>query len=176
MSTDNRKLATAYHEAGHAVAAFHLGAALGKVSIKADPEDGSLGRCHTPLPKWFNPDDIDARTHEWVRKHVVISLAGRAAEKLLTGRNNNAGARGDLQYATKLALYVTGSNESAGAYLRWLTLEAGNLVNCEVQKVAIEAVARELLSRECLPSSDVKDVIRRAWQEAAHPKPCGPTD
>ena len=163
--------ATAYHEAGHAVAAYWLGMRIGQVSILPDPDEGTLGRCATRLPKWFDPEiESDPRTREWIRKEVLVLLAGKQAERLFTKRDNHIGARNDVVHADQLAGYLrTGlhhmSDDGVRAYLSWLTIEARALVNNPWNRDAIEAVARELLAKTNLRPSQVKEIIIRSGNE-----------
>ena len=52
---------TAFHEAGHAAAAWHFNMPITSVSIIPNADDGSLGKMLRPgVPDWFQPDvDID---------------------------------------------------------------------------------------------------------------------
>jgi hypothetical protein len=52
----NALVATAYHEAGHAVIAFHLGIGLKKRAISINEDEESLGRVGTRLALGERPD------------------------------------------------------------------------------------------------------------------------
>jgi ATP-dependent Zn protease len=102
--------ATAYHEAGHAVAALHLGRVVKTVSIVPDEE--TFGRvAHYPITgKWLQPDvHIDARTRDYLEDVITIMLAGPVAERKAHGRWNHIGASGDRKVALNTALHLVGS-------------------------------------------------------------------
>lgn len=98
--TEQTRVTTAYHEAGHALVAHLLGAKhqpLYKVTIT--PRGPSLG--HTSFePKndalMINLQELEAR--------IATQLAGRIAEEIVFGELNiTTGAENDLQNATELA-------------------------------------------------------------------------
>jgi hypothetical protein len=57
MST-SRQIATAYHEASHAVAALSLGLRLRKRGISIERDEDSLGQCYTRKPFRGDPDAL----------------------------------------------------------------------------------------------------------------------
>src|SRR3954451_4786005 len=69
-------LATAYHEAGHAVMALALGRPVAAVTIL--PDRLRLGACEFGKAV-FRPSE------DWLEREALISLAGLAAEALHTG-------------------------------------------------------------------------------------------
>src|ERR687888_424968 len=102
--------ATAYHEAGHAVASWHLGRAVKKVTI-VEGED-FLGRVqHYPVGgKWLQPDvEINSRTVHYFETAITILLAGPTGERKARGRWNHVGAGVDRQTALDLADRLVGS-------------------------------------------------------------------
>lgn len=98
--TPKTKKITAYHEAGHALAGYLLGAndqQLYKVTIT--PRGPSLG--HTS----FEPNnDQYSVSLQQLEAMIATQLAGRIAEELVFGEQNiTTGAESDLQHATELA-------------------------------------------------------------------------
>jgi hypothetical protein len=67
----------AFHEAGHVVACWALGAAVEYVTIASSLPD-ELGYVQ-------NGDDGDPTSARWVKKAAVIAYAGRAAERVYRG-------------------------------------------------------------------------------------------
>jgi len=102
---------TAYHEAGHAVAAFAIGKRFRKASIL--PEADSLGRltkCGWKSKLDPELDDSERlRLRRMVEAETIFCLAGAVAEAKLTDRYNHIGASGDYQDAVFYATYVTDS-------------------------------------------------------------------
>src|SRR4051795_10022621 len=92
--------ATAYHEAGHAVAALALERPVVKVSIR--PDRDRLGICAFGKAV-FRP------TQDWLEREVLIALAGMAAEARQTGTYDRLAAGRDLVYARGLAVQRAGS-------------------------------------------------------------------
>jgi hypothetical protein len=82
--------ATAYHEAGHAVALWAQGLRFRRASILPDAKEGTLGHVAHGFPKWFNPElDCSARHRILTENHTVVALAGEIAEKRFLGRNGS---------------------------------------------------------------------------------------
>jgi hypothetical protein len=150
--------ATAYHEAGHIVAAYAQRLAVKGVSIVEDEE--TRGRADTG--KWPVEDLLLTadRRRRWLEKRIIVFLAGAQAEELLAGERDPAGASDDYHQAVQLASYLTGSTEETEAYLAWLGIRARNLVRVPVWAAAIEAVAGELLTAQTLSGRRVRAIIR----------------
>jgi ATP-dependent Zn protease len=87
--TDEQRRATAYHEAGHAVAAYFLETeSVGDVSIVPDPDKRSQGHCvttlrHDHVPWTDGKETIDE--FAWTLNEITVLFAGDAAESLVTG-------------------------------------------------------------------------------------------
>src|SRR5262245_61449239 len=96
--------ATAYHEAGHAVAALALDRPVMKVSIK--PDRDRLGICAFGKAV-FRP------SQDWLEREVLIALAGMAAEAKHTGEYDHEAAGRDLVYARGLAIERAGNARQA---------------------------------------------------------------
>jgi cell division protease FtsH len=88
---------TAWHEAGHTVAAL--------VHPHADDPAGVsiVPRGHAGGVTWMDGNDHQFLTAPQARARLVVSMAGRAAEQLVFGAEYTQGAGGDLQAATDLA-------------------------------------------------------------------------
>ncbi|HND54960.1 MAG TPA: ATP-dependent zinc metalloprotease FtsH, partial [Pirellulaceae bacterium] len=94
---DKEKEKTAYHEAGHTLAAWLLPGAHRVRKVTIIPRGRSLGSTHT-MP---HEDRLNMSESE-LRDHLVVMLGGRAAEKLLY-HETTVGAENDLERATGLA-------------------------------------------------------------------------
>ena len=98
-----RRVRTAYHEAGHAIAAFELGVPFREVSIAATTDSwGHL--LSTPL-RLREPDvyTMSPRTRDRLERRIIVGLAGREGNRLLTGRYDHRGAGNDYQQAGEIA-------------------------------------------------------------------------
>jgi ATP-dependent Zn protease len=150
MPDINQDRVTAYHEAGHAVAAWTFGMRFKRVTIV--PKDDSLGSL--TLSMWgtsVSPDLLstdDAEDVEYIRRRIVVSLAGGLAEEVLTGAPNDTMRSHDLHSAVDLAGYVTRSLEDMEEYLDSASLSASEVVRGNW--AVIEALAGALLEHRTL--------------------------
>jgi cell division protease FtsH len=109
---EKEKLATAYHEAGHAVAQYLLrpdSDPIHKVTII--PRGRALGSTMT-LPE----KDRYSYSKRWCRAFIKMTFGGRIAEELFTG-DSNSGVGGDIRQATSLARKMVtewGMNDRVG--------------------------------------------------------------
>ncbi|MBE6933960.1 MAG: ATP-dependent zinc metalloprotease FtsH [Ruminococcaceae bacterium] len=88
---------TAIHEAGHAIAMYHLPTQDPVLQITIIPRGQSLGATwHVPRDDSFNP------TRNQMYEEIVGLLGGRVAEALFLG-DISVGASNDIDRATKLA-------------------------------------------------------------------------
>jgi ATP-dependent Zn protease len=122
--------ATAYHEAGHAVAHFLRRRRIDRITIVEDDE--SLGRVSGRIV----PADVEfleygpatLRQLKAVEDDIIGRLAGAAAECRHTGRPRSEGAGSDVRGAYDLAAAVQGSPRTTDAYLDYLGVVAEELV------------------------------------------------
>jgi len=133
--TDPREI-TAYHEAGHAVAALVLGRPVAWVSIR--PDRKYLGLCAFGKGV-FRPSE------DWVEREAIISLAGPAAEAGFTGEMDWPAAARDYDYAFDLARGRGGDAKKADRLVkRWLA-KADHLLGRGDTWEAVERIAAELV-------------------------------
>ena len=160
--------ATAYHEAGHAVMAHTLGMPMHGASIV--PKGGSLGHVRFKKPGRLILEEMSGevtpRAQDGIERNIQVAYAGRLTEKMHTGRSNRAGAQSDYDGMADLALCACGSPEEARAFLKWLELRAVAPLGSPRFKVAVEAVARELLARKNLTGPEIKKTIIDGIQDA----------
>ncbi len=95
--TKEEKLATAYHESGHALLHYYLKDAdpLHKVSIV--PRGRALGVAFS-LPE----KDTYSHTEGWFKDRIIISFGGYVAEELIYGETST-GTGQDIKSATEMA-------------------------------------------------------------------------
>ena len=88
---------TAIHEAGHAIAMYHLPTEAEVRQISIVPRGHSLGAT------WYIPNDEDSNlTRNQMYEKIVGLLGGRVAEALYVG-DISVGASNDIDRATKIA-------------------------------------------------------------------------
>jgi cell division protease FtsH len=164
VMTDEEKLMTAYHEAGHAIVGLAVPGSdpLHKVTII--PRGRALGVTMS-LPE----RDRLTMTKEWMEAKIAVAFGGRIAEKLIYGENHmNSGASSDIRMATDLARTMVtqyGMSEKLGPLMytenqdevflgysisqrKTLSDETAKLIDQEIRRFveAGEAKAREVLS------------------------------
>jgi hypothetical protein len=135
---------TAYHEAGHAVAAYLRHLRFTSVSIV--PDRGTLGRCEFSEAPIVIDLSVPPTPHTRARVEtlIVVSLAGVIAECLLTGRHNWRGAHADLHDAARYAESLAGSDAEASAYARWLWEHTRVLLSAPRCWLAVQRLAAAL--------------------------------
>lgn len=156
-----RLIATAFHEAGHAVAAYHLDLRLRRISIGTD-EDKALGWLEL-WPSHAGADGAaDIPTVNAVERNLIVLLAGAQAERMGTGRPNYRGSGFDFYEAMRRAGYICRTSEEMSAYLRWLQFRVRALVESPTWRQPIKALAKRLLQRRQLGASETRAIIRSA--------------
>ena len=95
--TDKDKRLTAYHEAGHALAAWLMPKADPVHKVTIIPRGRSLG-----VTQFLPEEDRVGINESEVIADLTVALGGRAAERLIFN-DPTAGAAGDLKMATRLA-------------------------------------------------------------------------
>src|SRR5436309_9344670 len=109
---------TAYHEAGHAVAALALGRPVQRVSVR--PDARFLGVCEFGKGV-FRPSE------DWLEREILIALGGIAAEARHTGDYDWNGAGRDQLFVRDLAVQRAGERQ-AERLQRRLLAKAENLL------------------------------------------------
>lgn len=146
--------ATAYHEAGHAVAAWKLG--YRPISASVVAAEGSVGEVWHENPfsgvnLEFDGTDL-ARSR--VERAIMIRLAGPIAQKRYRPTSWRRGQGGaDYAVAADLALRVCGSGEVASAFLKWLDLRAKALI--EDHWPAVERLAAALIKHGTMNQEEI---------------------
>ncbi|KJV59454.1 ATPase associated with various cellular activities family protein [Anaplasma phagocytophilum str. ApNP] len=180
MREEERRL-TAYHEAGHAVVAFHNPASDPIHKATIIPRGRSLG-----LVMRLPETDRVSHTREKMLADLTVAMGGRAAEELIFGYNKvTSGASSDIKQATDLAKSMVmkwGMSDSVGplyhsdeAHER-ISTNLANLIDDEVKSIvstalaeakdvltkhsdALHAIAANLLEFETLTGDDIADII-----------------
>lgn len=175
----------AYHEAGHAVAGWHLEHADPLVKVSIVPRGiAALGYAQY-LPKEQYLHQTDQLLDE-----MCMALGGRAAEEIIFGKIST-GALSDLERITKMAysiVTVYGMNEKIGnisfydskqsdyAFNKPYSEDTAKIIDQEVKKIVdkaykrtidlltdkkdqLEILAKELLDKEILFQADLEKLI-----------------
>ncbi|MGL4551718.1 MAG: cell division protein FtsH [Gemmataceae bacterium] len=153
MSDDE---ATAYHEAGHAVAALALDRPVMKVSIEPDRE--RLGICAFGKAV-FRP------SQDWLEREMLIALAGMAAEAKHTGEYDRDAAGRDLLYARGLAIERAGNPRQAERLERRLLSKVEHLLDQEPNWRAVERIARALLEQRAISGRQARHLYDESVRE-----------
>jgi hypothetical protein len=156
--------ATAYHEAGHAIARWWLGLRFKEASIIPNSAEGTLGHVlGSGLPKWFNPatQDHQPRMRLQAEKQIVTLFAGQIAEQNFLGRRPNRNTyHHDNHCAVDLASYFH-EGETLEAFLKYLFLRSRDLVDLRWQEIGW--VAEELLHGRRLTYKAMVEAIHRRF-------------
>ena len=130
-------LATAYHEAGHAVVALALGRPVLAVSVL--PRRQHLGVCEYHKGT-FRP------SQDWLEREALIALGGIAAEARHTGTYAWNNAVRDREHVRGLAVRRVGERQ-AERLERRLLAKVEHLLGKEGNWRAVELIVRELMLR-----------------------------
>ena len=165
----------AYHEAGHAVMAYHLHLRYRRVTI--DPcelDDDCAGLCEgTGASVRIYPAGRSSCHYQsdrsWAERKILQILAGPEAERRYRRRRTidpltDGHDGGDYAQVRDLAIRLEGTSERATAYAEWLRLEARDTVGTTSFWFQVKAVARELHRHDALTAREVREVI---WTDIA---------
>ena len=97
LVTDRDRLITAWHEAGHTVAALLHGEASNPMSVSIIP------RGHAGGITWMSGSDDQFMSRNQGMAQLVVAMAGRVGEEMLLDGEFTQGPSSDLERATALA-------------------------------------------------------------------------
>ena len=163
---------TAYHEAGHAVAAYQVGQLIKSVTII--PDDDSSGSVSTgPYfsgDEWdqlirVNSEDISGGMQQRLENDVLVCLVGPAAQKRFNffGYRKFHGEQ-DRKIAMNWLRLLEGDNQILGYYFRMFDLRARNFVQRSTNWGLICHLVETLLAKPTLTGDEVKSVIFEGFQ------------
>jgi ATP-dependent Zn protease len=153
-------ISTAYHEAGHVVAAYIECIKLKKATII--PSEDYLGvvvrqRMEKRIRDAFEFGEITPAKRARLESFIMMSYAGGIAQQKHRGRANHIGSSSDYDNVVDLAMMATGSVEETEAYLKWLYVRTKQVVN--VYWYLIEAIAEALLEHQTLSAADIERIM-----------------
>ncbi|CAE7052626.1 unnamed protein product [Rhizoctonia solani] len=180
--TPKDKLMTAYHEAGHALAALYTPGARSLHKVTCMPRGHSLGLTQT-LPE----NDEHSVSFKQFSAMLDVSMGGRIAEEMIYGKENvTSGASSDIRAATNLARRMVkeyGFSDKVGTVYHGdsdttpPSPETLRLIDTEIQAIIqqsthrttklleskteeLHKLAQALVEHETLDKSEVEKVIR----------------
>jgi len=152
-------IATAYHEAGHAVMAHLLGRLVEKVTIVHGQTHSGVGRLGTC--KLQNGRCKASR--DPIEDQVLILLSGMVAECRVTGRYCQVGASQDLQMVQALLSANRATNErQLQKIAKRMLYKTEHLLSTAKAAKAIELIANELLAKQIISGR----AVRHFWELA----------
>jgi len=183
VSEHDRRI-TAWHEAGHTLAALLLPDADDPVSVSIVPRGEAGG------VTWMAGSDDAFVTRRRAHARLAVALAGRAGEEVLLDGDFTQGAHGDLASATTLAMAMVtqyGMSRLGYAYRADMVGSGGPLladVSAVVEEILTDAhataaallarhpdelaaLAAALLDRETLTRTEVRAVVLAAGARRA---------
>jgi cell division protease FtsH len=168
LVTEHDREVTAWHEAGHTLAAFLQADADDPVQVTIVPRGPAGG------VTWMSGNDDLFLPRRKAHAQLVTALAGRAAEEVLLDGEYTQGAHGDLRSATDLAHQMatqygmtrlgyqvrhpqSGGNDAVSEVVEELLTEAHRTATALLGEYRdfLAAVATALLDEETLTLADV---------------------
>jgi ATP-dependent Zn protease len=146
---------TAYHEAGHMVAAWELGLNVLGATIVPDPEAGYAGRVIVPVEDRVRYADWVESEYAYLYAHMVSSYAGMEAVNIDLGF---VGPDSDYGKIAGGLLEIAGADEQEQAETaERARRHAQLLLSSRWSKV--EAVAETLMDRKTLDERECREVL-----------------
>ena len=163
---DEQGKQTAYHEAGHMVAAWELGLNVLGATIVPDPEAGYAGRVVVPVEDRVRYADWVESEYACLFAHMVMRYAGMEAGEKYAGAPmpemnidlGFAGPDSDYGHIADALLSIAGPDEQEQIETsEHARRHAHHLVSSRWSK--IEAVAETLMERETLDERECREVL-----------------
>ena len=159
---DPRLIATAYHEAGHAVIALALGRPLQRVTIipgKTHAGIDTLGQCQIQKGR-FRP------SKDGLEDEVLILFAGMAAEAQITGEYSTAGATQDLRAIRRWVQSRAGGERQVARLERRLLDKTEYMLSDKATWQAVEWIVAALLEHQMISGRTARHLFEMAQQQS----------
>jgi ATP-dependent Zn protease len=151
------EIATAYHEAGHAVIALALGRNVQRVSV----QDNHLRLGHCEIKKRsFRPVKDDVETQ------ILILLGGLAAETRQMGHYDSEGAAQDLREVRSLTQTRAGGQRQVERLERRMLDKAEHILDQPGMWMAAQRIADELLRHTAISGRAARHLFDQASAQA----------
>lgn len=157
---DHSRMATAYHEAGHAVMALHVGRPVEKVTLvaaKLQTGGSRLGACKVQKGR-------SKASKDGVEDEAMILLAGMVAESHYTRKYSPGGAAQDLRHAQRVLSNRAGSDRQLERLLTRILKKTEHVLAEPLHADAVASIATELYEKESLSGRAVRQLISEAEQ------------
>lgn len=152
---------TAYHEAGHAFMAIHVGARVASASIAPD-NDGGPQRYGDTRVEWSLPPETNKATRV---KAIFVALAGPVAEMIHTGDPFHPGFVAewsfDWQMAWGLAEPIFPLKQDCLVFLEQTVRHIHQMLNRDDDWAALAAIVDHLLAHDTLESEMIHDIYEQ---------------
>lgn len=165
--------ATAYHEAGHAIAAIDLKVGLGRIGVSIVASENSNGGrfsgfAHVRKGFSGNPDmETTGAMRLKAENRTIVLFAGEAAQRRFRPSSvRNYHAHSDRKTAIDLMSYFVGSDRELKAYLAWLRIRAEQLMDNPGTWIRVEALAKALMERKRVSATEAKHIADTALTES----------
>lgn len=159
---DQDLIATAWHEAGHAVMAISLGRQIQKVTVV--PAKMIAGGTRLGAVKFQKGRSKAAA--DWLEDEVLILLAGMVAESFFTGRYCDRGASHDLLAVERLLETRATTQRKFEKLMQRMLDKTEHVLGDEIHRKTIESVVAELLQKSVISGRLVKHYLRQATDQA----------
>jgi len=136
LPVDANKLATAYHQAGHAVVALILGRSIEKLSVVRNSI--RLGVVQLGKGRF-------GRKQDYYENEALILLGGLVSEEKHTGVYNWGGADQDLRALRRLSLARVTRDQDADKLERKLLDKTSHLLEQDEHWKCVERIVQELM-------------------------------
>ena len=150
---------SAYHEAGHAIVAIHVGARIRYATVEPDRDDGPQRYADIQV-EWPIAELTEREFHE---KSVLVALAGPVAEMIYSGDPLHPGFvaewAADWKLAWEAAAPLFPHQRQRLAYLEQTTARVYRLLDREDYWAALAAIVDNLLAHETLDGEEIEDIV-----------------
>ncbi len=154
-------IATAYHEAGHAVMAVSLGRTIQKATIVAAKLQTGGTRLGAVRMQGRNKP-----TQDWLEDEALILFAGMVAEAHFTGSYCPRGAKSDLRAINHLLGTRAKTERQLEKLHRRLLDKTEHVLGDDVHQKAIQLVADQLLEHQTIKGRLVKHFFNQAIDQS----------
>ena len=158
---DPKLLATAWHEAGHALVAAIVGRPIQKVTITpANLQTGGVRLGAVKFQKGRSKS-----TNDWLEDEVLILLAGMLAESKFTGQYCDDGARQDLRAVRNLINQRAATERQMEKLERRLLDKVEHLLEQDHHVAALKMIVDQLMKTQTIKGRTVIHFLNQALQQ-----------